>query len=93
MPKGFQKGNKGKPVGAVGKKTAQWEALAESITGEQAEKFSSYMAELWDGGKDQKREAAELYLKTVEYFKPKQSRVDNQISGALGVNNIKFEDA
>ena len=39
------------------------------------------MAELWDGGKDQKREAAELYLKTVEYFKPKQSRVENRQDG------------
>ena len=65
MPKGFQKGNKGKPVGAVGKKTAQWEALAESITGLQAEKFSDYISDLWEGTKEDKKEAAELYLKTV----------------------------
>jgi hypothetical protein len=75
----FVKGQKkigGKVKGSKNVKTAQWEELAESITGEQADLFSNYMAELWEGGKDSKREAAELYLKTVEYFKPKQARVE-----------------
>lgn len=90
-----QSGNvKGKPKGAKGKKTEQWEALADSITGQQAENFQNFMNELWlsDEMKD-KTLAAELFIKTVEYFKPKQARVETMIDGQLSVNAIKFEDA
>jgi len=74
----FQKGNAGgpgKPKGSKHQKTTQWEALAESITGSQAEKFQNYLNGLWDS-KDPKKQAiaAELFIKTVEYFKPKQQR-------------------
>ncbi len=87
----FKKGEisnpKGKPVGTKAKKTKQWEALANSITGEQAEKFAKYMNKLW-GDPDKQHEAAELFIKTVEYFKPKQARVDTNIE--LNTNNIEF---
>ena len=95
MPKGFQKGHKGhKPKGAKGKKTEQWEALANTLTGDQSDKFAKLMNTLWDSDKikDQLL-AAELYIKMVEYFKPKQARVESVISGDLSVNSIKFEDA
>jgi hypothetical protein len=90
----FKEGNSGRPRGAKGKKSAQWEALAESITGEQADHFSNHINKLWTSNKpEDKDKAADLFLKTVEYFKPKQARVINQISGDLSVNSIKFEDA
>lgn len=89
-----QSGNpKGKPKGAIGKKTQQWDLLADTLTGEQSTNFTELMSELWNGSKEDKLTAADLYIKMVEYFKPKMSRVDNQISGDLGINSIVFEDA
>jgi len=56
-------------------KSKAWEALSESITGGQAEKFQEFMNELWAGDKQDRVKAAELFLKTLEYFRPKMSRV------------------
>ena len=93
LPKGRTNNPKGKPKGAKGVKTQQWNALADSITGEQAGKFADHMNALWDGTSQDKNQAAELFIKTVEYFKPKQSRVEAVVSGDLSVNSIRFEDA
>ncbi len=95
---GLHKGNtnnpKGRTKGSRNKKTAQWEALADSITGEQSENFADYMSTLWESDKPRdKHMAAELFIKTVEYFKPKQARVETQISGDVGIRTFKFEDA
>ncbi len=68
----FQKGNSGRPKGSKGKKTVAWEALAESITGNDADKFRKHMDHLWETSPDK---AAELFLKTLDFFKPKMSRV------------------
>lgn len=94
----FKKGQvtnpKGKPPGTKAKKTLQWDALAESITGEQAEKFAAYMNKLWHSQDEKKQQiAADLFIKTVEYFKPKQARVETRLEGNLGVTSIRFEDA
>lgn len=71
----FAKGNKGKPKGAKSERLKQWDALGESIIGQQAEEFNKFLNDLWqDDAK--KIQAAELYLKTLEYFKPKLSRSD-----------------
>ena len=94
----FKKGHisnpKGKPIGTKAKKTKQWEALADSITGEQSAMFAKYMAKLWND-KDPKNQqlAADLFIRTVEYFKPKQARVESHIEGNFGVSSIRFEDA
>jgi hypothetical protein len=90
----FKKGNIGRPKGTKGKKTEQWEALANTLTGDQSAKFAKLMDTLWDSEetKDQLI-AAELYIKMVEYFKPKQARVETNITGDISVNSIKFEDA
>ena len=93
LPKGRTNNPKGKPKGAKGVKTQQWNALAESITGEQAQNFADHMNDLWAGNAQEKHQAAELFIKTVEYFKPKQARVESIITGDLSVNSIKFEDA
>jgi hypothetical protein len=72
----LKKGHGGlKPKGAKSEKTLQWEALGESITGQQAEQFNAFLDKLWKSRDDQdKMIASELYLKTLEYFKPKQAR-------------------
>jgi len=75
----FKKGESGnpngRPHGAKSEKTLQWEALGESITGQQAEQFNAFLNKLWASRQDEdKMIASELYLKTLEYFKPKQAR-------------------
>lgn len=74
--KPFEKGNPGRPPGIKNERLKQWEALADSIIGEQADRFRQYINDLWDSGDPKKQQtAAELYLQTLEYFKPKQARV------------------
>lgn len=75
LPKGQTNNSSGRPVGSKNKRTEQWEALGESITGHQAEKFNEFLDKLWGSRNDEdKMIASELYLKTLEYFKPKQAR-------------------
>jgi len=75
LPKGQTNNASGRPVGSKNKRTEQWEALGESITGQQAEQFNDFMNKLWGSRNDEdKMIASELYLKTLEYFKPKQAR-------------------
>lgn len=75
LPKGQTNNSSGRPVGSKNKRTEQWEALGESITGQQAEKFNDFLDKLWSSRNDEdKMIASELYLKTLEYFKPKQAR-------------------
>jgi hypothetical protein len=75
LPKGQTNNVNGRPVGSKNKRTEQWEQLGESITGQQAEKFNAFLDKLWSSRDDQdKMIASELYLKTLEYFKPKQAR-------------------
>jgi hypothetical protein len=72
----FEKGNPGKPKGAIHTRTRQWDALGESITGQQADQFNGYLRELWESpDPDDRQAAAELFLKILEYFKPKHARV------------------
>jgi hypothetical protein len=89
----FEKGKSGnpngKPIGAKGQKTLQWEALGESITGHQAEKFNEFLDKLWNSRNDEdKMIASELYLKTLEYFKPKQARTIHSGDADAPVNII-----
>lgn len=75
LQKGQTNNSSGRPVGSKNKRTEQWEALGESITGQQAEKFNDFLDKLWNSRNDEdKMIASELYLKTLEYFKPKQAR-------------------
>jgi hypothetical protein len=89
----FEKGKSGnpngKPIGAKGQKTLQWEALGESITGHQAEQFNAFLDKLWNSRNDEdKMIASELYLKTLEYFKPKQARTVHAGDNDAPVNII-----
>lgn len=84
MPKGFQKGNPGKPKGAIHLKTKQWDALGlmhEESGAETAKKIMDKYAELsfdMDGSINDKyaEKFMEHYKAILEYFKPKQSRIE-----------------
>ncbi len=68
-------GKKGSRNGIKNQRTKQWAELSESITGGHADNFNRFMNELWEGDKQDRMKAAELFLKTMEFFKPKMSRV------------------
>ena len=69
---------KGKPKGVKAQKTLEWEALGESITTRQAGKFNKFLDRLWD---NDELKAADLFLQTLEYFKPKQARTEIKQEG------------
>lgn len=73
----FAKGNPGRPKGTKNAKTLQWEELGKQITEANTAKFNGLLGRLWDSPDigDQVK-AAELFLKLVEYFKPKLQRVN-----------------
>ena len=72
----FTKGNPGRPKGSRNERTLQWEELGKEITEGNAARFNDLLGRLWDSSDltDQMR-AAELFLKVVEFFKPKLQRV------------------
>jgi hypothetical protein len=85
----FEKGKSGnvggRPVGAKSQKTLEWEALGDSITSLQSGNFNAYLNELWNGNKTDKTTAADLFLKALEYFKPKQARTEIKQEGVAEV--------
>ena len=90
----LKKGHGGlKPKGAKSEKTLQWEALGESITGHQAEQFNAFLDKMWASRNDEdKMIASELYLKTLEYFKPKQARTEVKHEGEQTIKITFLED-
>jgi hypothetical protein len=65
------KGHKGyKPVGAISKKTQEWNNLGELIT----EKGAGRIGRIMDEGDDET--FLRVYLALLEHFKPKLSRSD-----------------
>lgn len=72
----FTKGNPGRAKGSKNVRTLQWEELGEAITGHHAERFTTLLDELWQSHDTADRmKAADLYLRTLDYFKPKLSRI------------------
>jgi len=54
----------------------QWEDLGASIIGHHAERFGNLLDNLWDSEVPADRvRAAELFLRTLDYFKPRLARV------------------
>ena len=66
----FQEGNSGKPKGAVSKRTAAWRQAEDAILNEQFDKFNRILGTL-EGA-----EFCDMYLKVLNYFKPKMRAVD-----------------
>ena len=77
----FPKGTSGNPMGRLPGtktvKTLQWEALGECITATHAAQFNDLLNDLWSS-KDMgdRVKAADLFLKTLDYFKPRLQRVE-----------------
>lgn len=82
MPqKGTTNNPQGRPKGIVNSRVQQWESLADAITGQQAEKFEGYLNGLWESTDPKDRyKAAQLFIQTLEYFRPKQARITTEIS-------------
>lgn len=76
MPKkGTVNNPQGRPAGSKNQKTLQWEALHDSIVDQHAASFNAIMDELLNHEELEGRvQGADLYLKMLEYFKPKLAR-------------------
>ena len=87
MAKGPAKGTtnnpNGRPIGSKNERTAQWDALAESIVGIHADNFNKIMdADFVDATEHEDEEImmnarsryTNNYIKIMEFFKPKQAR-------------------
>ena len=76
MPKkGVVNNPQGRPVGSKNAKTEQWEALHNAIVSQHAGSFNAIMDELLNHKElDGRIQGAELYMKMLEYFKPKLAR-------------------
>lgn len=79
----FAKGNPGRAKGSKNVRTLQWEELGKEIAEVNAGRFNELLSRLWDSPdlSDQLR-AADLFLKMVEFFKPKLQRISNPDNGA-----------
>lgn len=75
--KGVSGNPAGRPKGTKNTRTLQWEELGNEIANTNAGRFNTLLERLWDSTdlNDQVR-AAELFLKMVEYFKPKLQRIN-----------------
>ncbi len=72
----FQKGNSGKPKGAINKQNQVWEDLKDAIIDRHAGRFNQILGDLLESRDQEERErGAEMFMKVLEYFKPKYSRV------------------
>ena len=87
MAKGPAKGTtnnpNGRPIGSKNERTAQWDALAESIVGIHADNFNNIMnADYVDATEHEDEEImmnarsryTNNYIKIMEFFKPKHNR-------------------
>jgi hypothetical protein len=78
----FTPGNPGRPKGTKNVRTLQWEELGDTITGYHADRFTTLLDELWQS-KDmaERMKAADLFLRTLDYFKPKLQRIQGTQDG------------
>ncbi|HRO39923.1 MAG TPA: DUF5681 domain-containing protein [Flavobacteriales bacterium] len=77
FPKGVSGNPKGRKPGTRNIKTLQWGELGECITATHATQFNDLLNDLWSS-KDMgdRVKAADLFLKTLDYFKPRLQRVE-----------------
>lgn len=73
MPKkGHTNNPNGRPLGAVNKRTKEWEALGESIATVHAARFNTILNEL------DPEKFTDRFLQVLEYFQPKLARTENK---------------
>lgn len=71
----FAQGNPGRRKGSKNRRTVQWKEFGEALVNDHTGKFSKVLNELWKSEDPNDRiKAAELFLKLLEYFKPKMKR-------------------
>ena len=71
----FQKGHKkvgGKVIGSKNERTKQWDILGEAIVTTHTERFNKILDESDD------ETFKDLFLQSLEYFKPKLARTENK---------------
>lgn len=76
--KGYKKGESGnlagKPVGTKSQRTLAWEQLGDFITEAGAERVKNILTKCTE------KEFMLYYPMLLEYFKPKQQRIENNVS-------------
>jgi len=77
---------KGKPKGAISKKTESWERLGGFLIDEGAERYEKYLNTLKD------KAFAEEFRNILEYFKPKQQRTEIKGEITTGPKRIGFTE-
>lgn len=75
LPKGKTNNPNGRPAGSKNEKTKQWEALGESIMSVHTERFNDILKAKAEDDPDT---FMDLYLKVLEYFKPKLARTETK---------------
>lgn len=82
----FTSGNPGRPKGTKNVRTLQWAELGDTITGHHAVQFTTLLDELWNS-KDMadRTKAADLFLRTLDYFKPKLQRIQTRPEGEVKI--------
>lgn len=76
----FTKGNPGRPKGSRNERTLQWEELGKEITERNAAKFNDLLGRLWENRDVSVQvKAAELFLRSLEFFRPKLQRIQTPV--------------
>lgn len=84
MPKKGETNNpKGRTPGTKNKKTLEWEALGDAITGKGAERFMEILDSMDEA------DFTKNYLMILEYFKPKQQRSEVKTDGEVTINWVE----
>jgi len=76
----FVKGRKktgGRKKGTPNVRSQQWDSMGEFLLQQGSERLLDYMQSCED------REYTEIFLRLIEYFKPKQARVEESVEGEL----------
>lgn len=78
LQKGMTNNPNGRPIGSLNKKTLEWEEFGSKFVAEALPKVAEFVNECMDSrDEDLKFKASALALDVLEYFKPKQARIQH----------------